>query len=335
VKVAVFSTKSYDRRSLEVANQQHGHELHFLEGRLVPATAPLAAGLVGVSVFVNDDVSRATLEQLAARGTRILATRSAGYNHIDLAAAAQHGITVARVPAYSPNAVSEFTVGLILTLGRQIHRAYNRVRELNFSLEGLEGFEIRDKTIGVFGTGKIGAAVVKNLSGFGPRILAYDRYHNSGLEGLCQYVDNGREIAQQADIITLHLPLTPESHHIVNDQTIPFLKEGVFIVNTSRGALIDTRAVIEGLKSGKIGYLAIDVYEEEGDLFHKDLSNRIVTDDVFARLLTFPNVLVTGHQAYLTNRALRNIAETTLQNLTQFESTGACDNAVTVDKVKG
>jgi D-lactate dehydrogenase len=335
MKVAVFSTKSYDRRSLETANQQHGHELHFFEGRLIPATAPLAAGFTGVSVFVNDDVSRTTMEQLAASGTRIVATRSAGYNHIHLAAAAEHGITVARVPAYSPNAVSEFTVGLILTLGRQIHRAYNRVRELNFSLEGLEGFEIRDKTIGVFGTGKIGAAVVKNLSGFGPRILAYDRHHNPVLEGLCQYVDNGREIAQQADIITLHLPLTPESHHIVNDQTIPFLKEGVSIVNTSRGALIDTRAVIEGLKSGKIGYLAIDVYEEEGDLFYKDLSNRIVADDVFARLLTFPNVLVTGHQAYLTNRALRNIAETTLQNLTQFESTGACENEVTLERVKG
>ena len=205
----------------------------------------------------------------------------------------------------------------------------------NFSLEGLEGFEIRDKTIGVFGTGKIGAAVVKNLSGFGPRILAYDQNRNPDVEGLCEYIDNGREIAQQADIITLHLPLTPESHHIVNEQTIPFLKEGVFIVNTSRGALIDTRAVIEGLKSGKIGYLAIDVYEEESDLFYKDLSNRIVTDDVFARLLTFPNVLVTGHQAYLTDRALRNIAETTLQNLTQFEATGACDSEVTLEKVKG
>jgi D-lactate dehydrogenase len=335
MKVAVFCTKSYDRRSLEAANQQHGHELHFFEVGLKAATAPLAAGFTGVSVFVNDDVSRTTIEQLAASGTRMVATRSAGFNHIDLAAAAEHGITVARVPAYSPNAVSEFTVGLILTLGRQIHRAYNRVRELNFSLEGLEGFEIRDKTIGVFGTGKIGAAVVKNLSGFGPRILAYDKYRNPEVQGLCEYIDNGREIAQQADIITLHLPLTPESHHIVNEQTIPFLKEGVFIVNTSRGALIDTRAVIEGLKSGKIGYLAIDVYEEEGDLFYKDLSNRIVTDDVFARLLTFPNVLVTGHQAYLTDRALRNIAETTLQNLTQFESTGACDNEVTLDRVKG
>lgn len=335
MKVAVFSTKSYDKRSLEAANQHHGHELHFFEGRLKPETAPLAAGFTGVSVFVNDDVSRKTLEHLAASGTRLVATRSTGFNHIDLAAAAEHGITVARVPAYSPNAVSEFTVGLILTLGRQIHRAYNRVRELNFSLEGLEGFEIRDKTIGVFGTGEIGAAVIKNLSGFSPRILAFDKYRNPGLEGLCEYIDVGREIARQADIITFHMPLTPEVHHLINAETIPYLKDGVFLVNTSRGALLDTAAVIEGLKSGKIGYLAIDVYEEEGDLFYEDLSNRIVTDDVFARLLTFPNVLVTGHQAYLTNRALGNIADTTLQNLTQFESTGACDNEVTLEKVKG
>ena len=271
-----------------------GHELHFFDSRLSPATAPLAAGFAGVSVFVNDNVSRETVEQLAASGTRVIATRSAGFNHIDLEAAAEHGITVVRVPAYSPNAISEFTVGLILTLGRQIHRAYNRVRELNFSLEGLEGFEIRDKTIGVFGTGKIGAAVIKNLSGFGPRILAFDKYRNPEVEGLCEYLDLGKAIARQADIITFHIPLTPEVHHLINAETIPYLKDGVFLVNTSRGALLDTVAVIEGLKSGKIGYLAIDVYEEEGDLFYEDLSNRIVTDDVFARLLTFPNVLVTG-----------------------------------------
>ena len=335
MKVAVFSTKSYDRRSLEAANPSHGHELHFFEGRLKPATAPLAVGFTGVSVFVNDDVSRKTIEHLAASGIRIVATRSAGFNHIDLAAAAEHGITVVRVPAYSPNSVSEFTIGLILTLGRQIHRAYNRVRELNFALEGLEGFELRDKTIGVFGTGKIGAAVIKNLSGFGPRILAFDQYRNPEVEGLCEYLDRGRGIARQADIITLHIPLTPDGHHLINAETIPYLKDGVFLINTSRGALLDTAAVIEGLKSGEIGYLAIDVYEEEGDLFYEDLSNRIVTDDVFARLLTVPNVLVTGHQAYLTNHALGNIADTTLQNLTQFESTGACDNEVTFEKVKG
>ena len=335
MKIAAFSIKSYDKHSLARANQQHGHELTFFETRLTPKTAALAAGFEGVCVFVNDEVNRDTIEQLAAQGTRVVATRSAGFNHIDLQAAAAHGIVVARVPAYSPNAVSEFTVGLILTLGRQIHRAFNRVRELNFELGGLEGFELRDKTIAVFGTGKIGAAVIKNLSGFGPRIVAYDQYRNPAVKGLCEYMDSPAEIARQADIITFHVPLTPETHHFINNQTIPNLKDGVFIVNTSRGALIDTRAVIEGLKSGKIGYLAIDVYEEEGDLFFEDLSNRVVKDDVFARLLTFPNVLVTGHQAFLTERALQNIAETTLNNFTQLAATGTCDNVVTMEKVKG
>lgn len=307
----------------------------FFETRLTPKTAALAAEFEGVCVFVNDEVNRDTIAQLAAQGTKAVATRSAGFNHIDLQAAAAHGISVARVPAYSPNAVSEFTVGLILTLDRQIHRAYNRVRELNFELGGLEGFELRDRTVAVFGTGKIGAAVIKNLSGFGSRIVAYDQYHNPEVKDLCEYIDSPAEIARQADIITFHVPLTPETHHFINNQTIPNLKDGVFIVNTSRGALIDTRAVIEGLKSGKIGYLAIDVYEEEGDLFFEDLSNRVVKDDVFARLLTFPNVLVTGHQAFLTERALQNIAEATLNNFTQLAATGTCDNVVTMEKVKG
>ena len=240
-----------------------------------------------------------------------------------------------RVPAYSPNAVSEFTVGLILTLGRQIHRAYNRVRENNFELEGLAGFEIRDKTIGVFGTGKIGATVIRNLSGFGPRILAYDMYRNPDVEELVEYVDDPLELIGQADILTFHMPLTPETHHIVNAESIPLLKDGVFIVNTSRGGLLDTEAVIDGLKTGKIGYLAIDVYEVESNLFFQDLSNEILTDDVFARLLTFPNVLVTGHQAFLTDRALQNIAETTLTNFSEFERSGRCRNQVKMENVQG
>jgi D-lactate dehydrogenase len=329
MKIAVFSTKQYDQRAFEQVNAQFGHELHFFEARLKPRTARLADGYEGVCVFVNDDVSRPVIEHLAAYGTRIIATRSAGYNHIDIQAAAQHGVTVARVPAYSPNAVSEFTLGLILTLGRQIHRAYNRVRELNLELEGLQGFELHEKTVGVLGTGKIGAAVIRNLSGFGPRILAYDQYRNPGVSGLCEYVDDLEQVARQADIITLHMPLTPETRHIIDARMIERFKAGVFIVNTSRGALIDTQAVIDGLKSGKIGYLAMDVYEEEGDLFFRDLSNEVVVDDVFARLLTFPNVLVTGHQAFLTDRALRNIAETTLENCACFEHSGTCDNLVT------
>jgi len=335
MKIAMFSTKRYDRRSFEAANQNFGHELTFFEPRLTPHTASLANGFRGVCVFVNDEVNRETIEKLAAGGVEIIATRSAGYNQIDLEAAEEHHLCVVRVPAYSPNAVSEFTVGLILTLGRQIHRAYNRVRENNFELEGLRGFELSEKTVGVFGTGKIGATVIKNLSGFGCRILAYDIFRNPEVEKVAEYVDDPLELTQQADIITFHMPLTPDTHHVINQESIQHLKDGVFIVNTSRGALLDTQAVIEGLKSGKIGYLAIDVYEIESDLFFRDLSNEIITDDVFARLQTFPNVLITGHQAFLTDTALRNIAETTLDNFTQFEHNWDCQNTVTMDKVKG
>ncbi|MBN1218222.1 MAG: 2-hydroxyacid dehydrogenase [Anaerolineae bacterium] len=335
MKIAMFSTKGYDRRSFERVNQKYGHELTFFEARLTPNTAPLAVGYEAVCVFVNDDVNREAIIKLAAGGTRIIATRSAGYNQIDLEAAEAQDLCVVRVPAYSPNAVSEFTVGLMLTLGRQIHRAYNRVRDTNFELEGLQGFELHEKTVAVFGTGKIGTMVIKNLSGFGCRILAYDLYRNPEVEKLAEYIDDPIEIIKQADILTFHMPLTPETYHIINQETMPHLKDGVFIINTSRGALLDTKAVIEGLKSGKIGYLAIDVYEVESDLFFRDLSNEIVTDDVFARLLTFPNVLVTGHQAFLTDRALHNIADTTLNNITQFEQNCECANTITMDKVRG
>jgi D-lactate dehydrogenase len=333
MNIAVFSTKGYDQRSFERANVQFGHQLTFFDTRLTAHTASLAGGFAGVCVFVNDEVDTAAIEKLAKGGTQIIATRSAGYNQIDLQAAAENGIAVVRVPAYSPNAVSEFTVGLILTLGRQIHRAYNRVRDNNFELEGLQGFELGDKTVAVFGTGKIGATVIKNLSGFGCRILAYDIYRNPAVEKLAEYIDDPVEIVRQADVLTFHMPLTPDTHHIINKETIPLMKDGVFIVNTSRGALLDTAAIIEGLKSGKIGYLAIDVYETEGDLFFRDLSNQIVTDDVFARLTTFPNVLVTGHQAFLTDKALHNIAETTLGNISEFAATGKCENEVTLDKI--
>jgi len=335
MKIAVFSTKKYDRRSFKQVNQQFGHNLSFFEARLRHKTAKIGAEYEGVCVFVNDIVDHETIATLAQGNTKVIATRSAGYNQIDLDAAEAYGLAVVRVPAYSPNAVAEFTIGLILTLGRQIHRAYNRVRDHNFALDGLVGLELYQKTVGVFGTGKIGATVIQNLTGFGCRILAHDRYHNPEIENLVEYVADPLDIARQADIITLHVPLTPETHHLINAETIQHMKDGVFVVNTSRGALLDTMAVIDGLKSGKIGYLAIDVYEVEGDLFFRDLSNKVVTDDTFSRLLTFPNVIVTGHQAFLTNRALHNIAETTLDNLTQFEETGQCENAVTMAKVKG
>jgi D-lactate dehydrogenase len=335
MKIACFSTKRYDTTSFTQTNAGFGHEITFFDTKLTAATTALAVGFEGVCVFVNDEVDRATLSNLAEAGIKIVATRSAGYNQIDLAAAEEMGITVARVPAYSPSAVSEFTVGLILTLGRQIHRAYNRVRDNNFELDGLQGFELNQKTIGVFGTGRIGAQVIKNLSGFGAKILAYDLFHNPDVMALADYVETPTDLFVNSDIITLHSPLTPETHHLINAHSIAQMKDGVFLVNTSRGALLDTAAVIEGLKSGKIGYLAIDVYEVESDLFFRDLSNEVVQDDVFTRLLTFPNVLVTGHQAFLTHRALTNIAETTLRNFTEFQQTGRCQNAVTLAKVSG
>jgi D-lactate dehydrogenase len=334
MRIANFSIKQYDKDSLNKANEHFGHELIYFETRLNKNTTALAHGFEGVSVFVNDDVCAECIADLAAGGTRIICTRSAGFNQINLAAAEEHGITIARVPAYSPNAVSEFTLGLILTLGRKIHRAYNRVRENNFELDGLQGFEIKDKTIAVLGTGRIGAEVIKNLNGFGPRILAFDPYRNQEIEHLVEYVDDVREIAAQADIITLHMPLTPETYHIIGADTIPHLKDGVMIVNTSRGALIDTAVVIDALKTGKIGAMAIDVYEEEGDLFFQDLSDRVVQDDVFSRLLTLPNVLVTGHQAFLTDRALLNIAEVTLQNFSEFEGSGHVATALTLSETR-
>lgn len=335
MKIAVFSVKPYDRASFERSNVAFGHALHFFETRLTADTASLAAGFPGVCVFVNDRVDREVIARLAAGGVRIVATRSAGYNQIDLEAAERHGIVVARVPAYSPNAVSEFTVGLILTLGRQIHRAYTRVRDHNFELTGLEGFELRDKTIGVVGTGRIGSATLRNLSGFGARLLAYDTVRSPDAAAVAEYVDELYDLARQCDIISLHVPLTPQTYHLVDDQFLRHVKRGVFLVNTSRGGLLDTRAVIDALKDGTIGYLAIDVYEEEEALFYQDLSNHVIADDIFARLLTFPNVLVTGHQAFLTDRALRAIAETTLENFREFERSGRCSNAVTSALVLG
>ena len=320
MRVAIFSTKPYDRRSLETANADRGHELTFIEARLGPETATLAGGFAAVCVFVNDVVDTATLEVLAAGGTRLLALRCAGFNNVDLAAAARLGIAVVRVPAYSPHAVSEFTVALILTLNRQVHRAYNRVRENNFALDGLLGFDLFGKTVGVIGTGKIGGLVARTLRlGFGCEVLAYDIHHDPKLVEIgVSYVDP-RAIAEGSDIVTLHCPLTPETRHIVNADSIARAKRGFMLVNTSRGGLVDATAVIEGLKSGQIGYLAIDVYEQEADLFFEDLSSEIIQDDVFQRLLTFPNVLVTGHQAFFTREALGNIAETTLGNVTAFE----------------
>lgn len=328
MRVAVFSTKAYDERFLTAANEPHGHDLRFFEARLDEGTAMLAAGCGAVCAFVNDRVDAAVLEQLVAGGTGLVALRSAGYNHVDLRSAERLGVTVARVPAYSPHAVAEHTVGLILALDRKIHRAHARVREGNFSLEGLLGFDLHRRTVGIVGTGKIGAATARILSGFGCRLLGHDLVPDPACAAIGVEYVSMEELLAGSDVITLHCPLTPETHHLVDAAAVASMRDGVMLVNTSRGALVDTVAVIDGLKSGKIGYLGLDVYEEEADLFFEDLSNRVIQDDVFSRLLTFPNVIITGHQAFFTAEALTAIADTTLANITAFEQGRRSGNEV-------
>jgi D-lactate dehydrogenase len=319
MRIAVFSTKRYDRESMEAANAAHGHELVFLEPRLTPETAPLARGFPAVCAFVNDQLAAGALRTLAEGGTRLVALRSAGFNHVDLRAAGELGMTVTRVPAYSPHAVAEHAVGLILALDRKIHRAYNRVREGNFSLDGLLGFDLHGRTVGVVGTGKIGEAFARIMAGFGCRLLAADPYPRPEVAALgARYVPLATLFAE-ADVVALHCPLTPETHHVVDAAALARMKDGVMLINTGRGALVDTRAVIDALKRGKIGALGLDVYEEEAELFFEDHSGDVIADDVFARLLTFPNVLVTAHQGFFTDEALRAIAETTLANVSAFE----------------
>lgn len=322
--VTVFSTKRYDRRFLDAANLAAGNpsRLRYLEERLSPETAPLAAGAKAVCVFVNDIVDARVLGELARHGTELVALRCAGFNNVDLAAARQHGIAVGRVPAYSPEAVAEHTIALILALDRNIHRAYARVREGNFALDGLLGFNLHGRTVGLIGTGKIGTSVARILNGFGCRVLAFDPAPPAGIEALATLVPL-EAIYEQSDIISLHCPLTPQTRHLINASTLARMKRGVMIINTGRGALLDTAAAIKALKSGQVGHLGLDVYEEEEDLFFEDQSDRPIADDVFARLLTFPNVLITGHQAFFTAEALEAIAATTINNIARFAATGA------------
>jgi D-lactate dehydrogenase len=318
MRLAVFSAKPYDQTFLSVANRGR-HQLQFLEARLVAETARLAEGFPAVCAFVNDQLDAHVLGRLAAGGTRLVALRSAGYNHVDLQEAARLGLVVTRVPAYSPHAVAEHTIALVLALNRKTHRAWARVREGNFALDGLLGFDLRGRTAGIVGTGKIGVAVARIFAGFGCRILACDPFPNEECRGLGAYVSLG-ELLAAADIVTLHCPLTPETRHLVDAQALARMKPGVMLVNTGRGALVDTKAVIDALKSGHLGSLGLDVYEEEGPLFFEDRSLRILQDDVFARLLTFPNVIVTGHQGFFTSEALTAIAETTLEAVSEFET---------------
>jgi len=335
MKVAVFSTRPYDRRYFEAANETLDHELTFFEARLTRSTVPLAQGFPCVCVFVNDEVDAHVLLQLQRGGTELIALRSAGYNHVDLEAAQQLGFKVVRVPAYSPHAVAEHTIALLMALNRKTHRAYNRVREGNFSLDGLLGFDLVGLTAGIVGTGKIGEATSRIFNGFGCELLGYDLRPNPECETLGMRYVSLDELFRTADIISLHCPLTPDTHHLINSASISKMKRGVTILNTSRGALIDAQAVLVGLKAGQIGHLGLDVYEEEADLFFEDLSNQIIQDDVFARLLTFPNVVITGHQGFFTERALANIAQTTLQNIQDVETKGASENEITVARTKG
>lgn len=333
MRVALFSTKPYDQTFFQAANEPCRHELAFFEPHLDLKTAALAAGFPAVCPFVNDQLDRAVLEVLSRQGTRLIALRSAGFNHVDLIAARDLGLTVVRVPAYSPHAVAEHTVALILSLNRKIHRAYARVREGNFSLEGLLGFDLNGRTVGIIGTGKIGTVVAQIMSGFGCRLLAHDPFPNEA----CQ--KRGVEYTALADlyaasrIITLHCPLTPETYHLIDAKALAQMQSGVMLINTGRGALIDTQAVIAALKSGKIGTLGLDVYEEEADLFFEDLSGRVIQDDVFSRLLTFPNVLITGHQGFFTQEAMARIAETTLGSLSDFEQGRKLVNEVRAEQV--
>ena len=331
MRTAVFSSKAYDRTSFAAAQSREpgaGHELTFLDPSLSAQTVALAAGFPAVCLFVNDVADRPVLQQLAAGGTRVAALRCAGFNNVDLAAASELGIAVVRVPAYSPYSVAEHAITLMLGLNRKLHRAYNRVREGNFALDGLLGFDVHGKTVGVVGTGKIGAIAVRILLGFGCTVLAYDPKPDPAVERLGARYVALPELFAACDIITLHAPLTAQTRHLIDAAALARMKRGVMVINTSRGALVDARAAIDALKAGQLGALGIDVYEEEAKLFFEDLSSTVITDDVFARLLTFPNVIITGHQAFFTAEALAAIAETTLANLSCLEQGRPCANQV-------
>jgi D-lactate dehydrogenase len=322
MRVIVYSTHQYDREFLTRANAAGRHELVFLEARLDAATAAAAVGAQAVCVFVNDRVDAKVLHALHRNGVRLVALRCAGFNHVDLAAAGAIGMAVGRVPEYSPHAVAEHTAALVLTLNRKIHRAHNRVREGNFALDGLLGFDLHGRTVGVVGTGRIGACFVRIMTGFGCRVLATAPDLNPDCAALgVRYVELD-ELLASSDVISLHCPLTPQTRHLIDAGALAQMKPGAMLVNTGRGALIDTRAVIRALKTGHLGSLGLDVYEEEGDLFFRDLSGEVIRDDVFARLLTFPNVVVTGHQGFFTEDALSAIGRITLANLDSFEDDG-------------
>jgi D-lactate dehydrogenase len=326
MKIAFFSTQKYDKDFFLKENDRFNFDLVFFEVHLKQETLELAKGYEAICVFVNDKIDQPILKELHKNGTKLIALRCAGFNNIDIKAAQEIGITVMRVPAYSPYAVAEHTLALILTLNRKIHKAYNRVRESNFNLDGLLGFDLYGKKAGIIGTGKIGKLVAKILSGFGCEILLYDPFPDDHLE-YGKYYDL-KTLLNNSDIISIHCPLNDKTKHLINKESIALMKDGVMIINTSRGAIINTKDAIQGLKSCKIGYLGLDVYEEEEKLFFEDHSETIVQDDVLMRLISFPNVIVTAHQAFFTQNAMRNIAVTTLKNIKDFEENKELNNLV-------
>jgi D-lactate dehydrogenase len=328
MKIAFFSTKSYDIQYFEMFNSEH--ELQFFETQLNDKTINLIDNHEAVCVFVNDDLNKNNIDELAKKGVKLIALRCAGFNNVDLKAAKTNGISVVRVPAYSPYAVAEHTVALILTLNRKTHKAYNRVRDSNFSLNKLIGFDLHGKTVGVIGTGKIGAIFCQIMRGFGCQVLAFDPYPNEDLINKGIEYKALDDLLTASDIISLHCPLTPETYHIIDAEALQKMKKGAMLVNTSRGALVDTNAVTEALKSRQLGNLAIDVYEQEEALFFQDLSGEILEDEMITRLMTFPNVLITAHQSFFTHEALVQIATTTLQNVSDFENSKELINELVI-----
>ena len=328
MKIAFFDTKAYDRPSFEQYGEEYGVSFTFFETKLNETTAELTRGYDGVCAFVNDTVNGSVIDILAANGVKVLAMRCAGYNNVDLSHA-RGKLQVVRVPAYSPYAVAEHAMALLLTSVRRIHKAYNRTREFNFSLNGLTGFDLYGKTVGVIGTGKIGKVFINICRGFGMKVLAYDKFPSAELDNgdTVRYVSL-EEIFLSSDIISLHCPLTEETYHMIDEAAIAKCKKGVVILNTSRGALVDAEALLSGIKSRKIGAACLDVYEEESEVFFEDNSGHILEDDILARLISMPNVIVTSHQAFLTEDALDNIAQTTVRNIVDMLTTGQCVNAL-------
>lgn len=328
IKIAVFSSKHYDREHLEIANKNFGFEIEYYEHKLSCKTAVTAKDFDAVCIFVNDEADKKALKELSSFGVKILALRCAGFDNVDLKEAEKLGISVVRVPAYSPEAVAEHAVALMMTLNRRTHKAYQRTRDANFSLDGLTGFNMHNRTAGVIGTGKIGQAVIRILKGFGMKILAHDPYPTDVVVELGAKYVSLDELYANSDVITLHCPMTPQNYHLLNAQSFKKMKDGVMVINTSRGGLLDSSAAIDALKQSKIGALGMDVYENERDLFFEDNSNDVIQDDVFRRLSACHNVIFTGHQAFLTREALLNISETTLSNIDAIYQGKECANIV-------